>query len=486
MLYNSLDPRSIAQHLALYDLYPDSKEGKQAFQDACRLLTGGNSSLSEQLHFLPDLSTTIHGIVALVNKIPDAATIDLSDEELSLINRLGARLPNRALKGYNAPTEQAVLQLPPDQIDLARGVLLSQLGHTPDALRTIASYEATIDLMALQLLTRINLSDPPQAKIRAINNFIFGELGFRFPPHSSYAKDVDLYTFLPSVLDSRRGVCLGVSILYISLAQRLDLGLEMITPPGHIYVRWREGDNEINIETTARGIHLPSEEYLGVDTRSLQQRNVKEVIGMAHFNQASVFWERKQHEKALQAYTKAQQYLPNDPLLIQLMGYCKVVSGDLQGGRILLQQIAGTIADHAVSKETVPEDFLYGAVGPDGIEAIFAQVDETRDSLILKKQSLESATQKYPRFREGLFSLAGTWLQLHRTSEALATLRRYHELDPSNATVEYYLTVLYAERLDYNNAWKHLRQAEQLTEARQHSPQALIELRRALALRSPE
>ena len=77
---------------------------------------------------------------------------------------------------------------------------------------------------------------------------------FRFPPHSLYAKDIDVYTFLPSVLDSRRGVCLGVSILYLCLAQRLDLPLEAMTPPGHIYVRYGE---DLNIETTARGIDVP-------------------------------------------------------------------------------------------------------------------------------------------------------------------------------------------------------------------------------------
>ena len=96
---------------------------------------------------------------------------------------------------------------------------------------------------------------------------------FRFPPHSLHAKDIDIYTFLPSVLDGRRGVCLGVSILYLCLAQRLGLDLEIITPPGHIYVRYQSPEGEmINIETTARGIDIPSERYLGMETRKLQTK----------------------------------------------------------------------------------------------------------------------------------------------------------------------------------------------------------------------
>ena len=168
-----------------------------------------------------------------------------------------------------------------------------------------------IDLMALQIRSTLSPNSKPEEKIDAINRFIFEELGFRFPPHSCYATNVDLYTFLPSVLDSRRGVCLGVSILYICIAQRLSLPLEMITPPGHIYVRYKNGEKEINIETTARGIHLEVlETYLAINTRSLQQRNVKEVIGLSHFNQASVYWITEKMKNPLNAMLQRKNIFP--------------------------------------------------------------------------------------------------------------------------------------------------------------------------------
>jgi tetratricopeptide (TPR) repeat protein len=311
-------------------------------------------------------------------------------------------------------------------------------------------------------------------------------MGFRFPPHSAYAKDIDLYTFLPSVLDSRRGVCLGVSILYLCLAQRLDLNLEIITPPGHIFVRWRNGNETINIERTARGIQLPDEEYLGIDTRALEQRNIKETIGMAHVNQASIFWSRQEYDQVKASYEKALPYLPNYKLLTLLMGYVDVILGDKEQGEYRLKEVVDYIAEEAVSKETIPEDYFSGNVSPEGIKAVFLRVDETRESLLKKKKDLEVVLATYPKFREGLFSLAGTWLQLHRTQEALECLERYHKIDPSNASVEYYLAAIYAERRDYNNAWVHLHIAENLVAARQHRPQSLDELRQELAKLSPE
>lgn len=485
-LYNSLDPSSISQHLAFYELYGDTAEGQQALRDAYRLLSGGKQPELKDVRLPTSLNNAISAIVGVVNKHSAETQIDLSDSELASISHLASRLPNRALKGSTAVSEEQVLVLPSSQIDLARGVLLSQLGNDPAALHKIRNYEAMIDLMALQILARVSISDTPQAKIRAINRFVFEEMGFRFPPHSTYAKDIDLYTFLPSVLDSRRGVCLGVSILYLCLAQRLNLDLEIVTPPGHIYVRWHQGDEEINIETTARGVNVPSEEYLGVDTRSLQQRNIKETIGLAHFNQASVFWEKQQYDKALNAYLKAKPYLPNDELLKGFMAFIYLIQDNADAAKPLLHDIVDDLPDHAISKETIPEDYLNGNVSKEGIQAIFMRVNETRESLIAKRDALLSVLQQYPRFREGYFSLANTWLQLHRAREALAMLEHYHAIDPTNASVEYYLAELYAERLDFNKAWIHLRLAEKLTEARAHHPKTLLSLRQKLVEHCPE
>src|SRR4029079_11872384 len=137
------------------------------------------------------------------------------------------------------------------------------------------AYEAAVDLMSLQILALLQEKAKDHKElIRGINEFIFEEMRFRFPPHSLYSQSIDEYTFLPSVLESRRGVCLGVSILYLCIAQRLNLAIEMITPPGHIYVRYRNDDTIINIETTARGIHVDCEEYLSVNLCALQKRTI--------------------------------------------------------------------------------------------------------------------------------------------------------------------------------------------------------------------
>lgn len=479
-IYNSLDPSSFAEHVAFYELYSDTPEGKLALQDAWRLIVKAIPQLKNAQTPLPSLPYTIDAIVALVNKPPQEADFMLNEDELKGIEKIACWLPNRKLKGYGISSEEEVLALPPHQIDLARGILLSQLPYSKDRLNKIRSYEALLDMMALQIMTKLPSNPSHEKTIRAINDFVFEEMGYRFPPHSLFAKEIDTYTFLPSVLDSRRGVCLGVSILYLCLAQRLNLPLEMITPPGHIYVRYRNDQTEINIETTARGVHIDSEEYLGIETRSLQMRNIKEVIGLAHFNQAAVYWDRNEHAKTLQAYRKALPFLPNDMLLKELMGYACLITGEKEEGEELMKLVKDHLPEHAIAKQTVAEDYLSGNVNAEGIKTLFIRVDENRSSILEKKTALEKVLERYPKFRAGLFNLAATWLQLHRLDEALAALEKYQELEQSDPAAEYYMSVIYAERLDYKKAWNHLKNAERLTLARNHRPKALIKFRKSL------
>lgn len=481
-LYNSLDPYSIAQQLTFYELYPNSSEGQKALRRGWELL-GGKGSVQEILTLSP---SSVQAIVNLVNKQPNQKTALLDGNQLNVIDSLAHTLPNRRLKGYWANTESEVISLPPEEIDLAHGLLLSQMCNEQNAFIKIRSYEGMLDLMALQILARLPVNATPKQKIRAINDYIFHEMRFRFPPHSLYAKDIDLYTFLPSVIDSRQGVCLGVSIMYLCLAQRLDLSLEAITPPGHIYIRYRHDDEVINIETTARGVHVDSETYLGIETKGLEKRNIKEVIGLAYMNQASVYSKDDDHAKALECYLKGQPYLPDDMLLKELMGYHYLFAGQLAEGKKLLSEVNGYIPEHAVVAGTVTEDFLLGKVDPNGIKTLFMFVDETRESILKKKDSLIKVLKNYPSFREGWLNLATAWIQLHRLKEALAALEKYWELHSFDPSAAYYLSVLSAERLDYNNAWNYLKIVESILKKSNHKPKALIQYRRELAKLCPE
>ena len=471
---SNLDPLSVAEHFAFYELYPETEEGKQALTRAWHLLSDGKIHPKAMASLPP---ADILPLISLITREKSDRQVILEMDQLNAIEELCKELPNRFLKGHQIWTRKQLLDLEPHEIDLSRGLLIEQFNEN---LESIRQYEAGLDLMALQIRARLPQTATYEDQIREINRFVFQEMKFRFPPHSLHAKDIDLYTFLPSVMDSREGVCLGVSIIYLCLAQRLGLPLEIITPPGHIYVRYRNGVKIINIETTARGVNLPSDVYLGLDTRRLQERNLKEVIGMAYFNQASVAWGQNDFVKTLELYEKARPYLGKDPLLDLLMGLNFLFVGKKKEGRALLQKLDNYTFDWAVSPETLASDYLKGKVDADGIKTVFMHVDETRDSILKKQQILLKTIKKYPSFRGGLLQLAVTYLQLGRYFDAESVLEKYHLIDPHNSVVEYYLAAIATERFDYNKAWRYLRQTEAILEAREHKSPALRGLRNFL------
>lgn len=466
-LFTTLDPSSVSQALAFYELYPDSPEGQLALERARHLLgtRGDIRDLTKALHHGPG------------TKEP------LTENELTIIEELGSRLANRKLKGYQATTEEEVLKLSEHEIDLGKALILSQSEQGDAALAR--DYSARLDLMALQVLATLPRRPSPADKIAAINHFLFEEMHIKFPPQSTFAKDIDRYTFLASVMDDHLGVCLGVTTVYLALAQRLDLPLEIITPPGHIFVRYREGKKVINIETTARGVDMPSEVYLGVNTCRLQERNMKEVVGMTHVNQASVYLHGGKYDKAKLAYEKALPYMNDDPFVEELLAYTYLFEGEELRGRWLLEKVKDHLPDHAVAGRVLARDYLEGKVNLEGIKAVFTLVDQTRESLLEKKEQLESVLARYPEFRDGHLQLGITWVQLGRAKEALTAFENYHMLNDRDPQAAYYLAVLNGERHDYRKSWDYLVEAETIVAERFFSPKALQELREELCLNCP-
>lgn len=484
VLYSRLDPTSISQHLAFYDLYQPHFLAQKALQEAWLLLSGSLQSVTPDFpHELPSSIDIIQSLIELVNKPVNQELVIMDERCLESLVNLSKSMPHSLLKGHYVWKEDQIADLPDEQIDLARALFVTQFG---DDRQRILSYEALIDLMALQISVRLPKNASATDKIQQINAFIFGEMGFRFPPHSKSTKEVNIYSFLPSVLDSHQGVCLGVSILYLCIAQRLNLNLEMITPPGHIYVRYRSENQIINIETTARGIHLDCCEYLGIRIKSLQQRTIREVIGMAYWNQAAAFWQKRLYEDVVCSYRRAQPYMKNDQLLKELMGYALLITGEVEEGEKLLKEVKDHVPNYSLIKGTMIEDYLNKNVDIEGFKTIFSQPEEDRASILKKKDELEELHKRCPKFRAGLLHLAMVWMQLYRAGECIEVLKKLAVLDPSDPEVHFYLSALSAQRRDYPSAWLHLKTTEKITFAKNYSPKILKEFRRQLINYSPE
>ena len=176
----------------------------------------------------------------------------------------------------------------------------------------------------------------------------------------------------------------------------------------------------------------------------------------------------------------------DDYLLNMFLGFNYLFVGREEEGRALLKRVKGVVPDHAIVGDTVAEDFLAGWASPEAIQAIYSEVDESRESIVEKQKKLETIVREHPQFRQGVFHLATTWLQLGREKEALPILEKYIEMNPQDPTVNYYIAAIHFQRYNFNKAWSYLKASEQIVFAKDHKPRALKELRASLQRACPE
>ena len=93
-----------------------------------------------------------------------------------------------------------------------------------------------IDALAVRLKRRFPADAVPVQRLRWLNRFFFQELGFGgnvndyYDPHNSY---------LHRVLETRRGIPITLSVLYIELATQIGLTARGVSFPGHFLVKLR-------------------------------------------------------------------------------------------------------------------------------------------------------------------------------------------------------------------------------------------------------
>ena len=121
----------------------------------------------------------------------------------------------------------------------------------------IEKYLKEIDRMAEDLRPEILLLESPREKIDRINHYLFQEKGFTSPWIRGDPNDL----YLNQVLERKQGNCVGLSCLYVSLARRLNLPIYAVYAYRHIFCRYDEGRERINIETQSHGEELSDSCY---------------------------------------------------------------------------------------------------------------------------------------------------------------------------------------------------------------------------------
>jgi len=118
------------------------------------------------------------------------------------------------------------------RIDLPRACLLIAEDAYPEL--DVAQYLAELERLAERLREGLPPAAGLEAKVNALNRFVFGELGFSgnadnyYDPRNSY---------LNEVIERRSGIPITLAVVHMALGRRIGLPVEGVSFPGHFLVR---------------------------------------------------------------------------------------------------------------------------------------------------------------------------------------------------------------------------------------------------------
>ncbi|MCH1506091.1 MAG: trypsin-like peptidase domain-containing protein [Verrucomicrobiales bacterium] len=129
------------------------------------------------------------------------------------------------------------------EIDLFHTGLLIALLNDPDL--NVEAYRKELDSMAEEIRSSLKENANATEKLASLSDYLFQQLGFHGSRSDYYARD---NSYLNVVLEDREGIPITLSVLYMELAQRLEVtGLHGIPLPGHFVLQHRseEGKNQL-------------------------------------------------------------------------------------------------------------------------------------------------------------------------------------------------------------------------------------------------
>jgi regulator of sirC expression with transglutaminase-like and TPR domain len=163
-------------------------------------------------------------------------------------------------------------------------------------------YRAEIDRMAEALRKKIQPHSSSREVIRTINNYLFNELRFSGNRENYYLPE---NSYINTVLETKKGIPISLSVVMLLLAERLNLPLHGIGMPGHFLVSWSDGQNEIYIDPFNGGRMMTRgeiESQLSGDEKELlgqylRKASTRQIIARMIRNLIQIYTQKGETEK---------------------------------------------------------------------------------------------------------------------------------------------------------------------------------------------
>ncbi len=378
--------------------------------------------------------------------------------------------------------------LPEEKINLSETLLLISKEWDPSL--DLKQYQSKLDQLTEKVRKQIAGKTSPEAVVAALRQVIHKDEGY------AYTDQVDenniplnpAEIFLHGLLDTKRGYCMTLSLLYLIVGENLNLPLHGVALPNHFFVRYGSNNAQINIETTQSGVTLPDSYYLQrfdipkTSTFFMRPLGKKQSLGSyfsnvgmtyykrakidqavyylnlstqinpksieAHNNLGNIFAEMKQYADAIKQYQLALESDPDDMSTLFNLGIAYADAGDDAKAVENFLQVVQIDPSYTPAHRALVQLFLNSgqyisallhlkklvALEPENVESrlTMASVYLRLNQYELSLEVLKKTQSMFPE-NTGVFAkLAETYYRMGKFDQAIAQYRRLIDYSPEN------------------------------------------------------
>lgn len=219
-----------------------------------------------------------------------------------------------------------ILQLPEKKIDIGLAALTFAKDMYPEL--DIKAYSTKIDKMAKEAKAFTGKSNDPEYKKLALNTYLFRDYKLEYDLADPYAMKLENRS-IKGILDSKKGSCITMPMLYMAIAQRMGYPVYPVATPDHNFLRYVDPKlKKQNIEATSNGGYSPDKvliKELEVSEKGIKSGAYMKTLTyreyLAEFlsHNGSYWAQQGNFEKALDYLEKATEIYPNGANTFELL-----------------------------------------------------------------------------------------------------------------------------------------------------------------------
>jgi hypothetical protein len=195
----------------------------------------------------------------------------------------------------------------------------------PEAYQNSQSYYR-MAMLAMVLQEDFNTHYDPERAMPQI-------LGKREPNDVFFADSKDV--FIHGLLGGERhGTCSSLPVIYAAVAQRLGYPVNLASAEEHLYLRYEEGTNHLNVDAAGEGFITHSDDEYKMWPHPITEKEIKtygflqpmshkQILGAFLSIRAANLTSAKRFDGAAQAWEAVSRYLPSTPVLERIVARAK-------------------------------------------------------------------------------------------------------------------------------------------------------------------